>query len=1387
MIVRIAWLFFLYFAVLCIFCCSPDAVSQFFDINSIQTFRDVPGVTADEIAAIETIISSRKSFSVGSVLSTEAFISDDKEYSGFIPLFCGLLSNLFDIPFVIKLNELDELINMVDDLQIDFTGEFSPTPERQQKYFMSSLITERSFSTANPDLQAVITVITKYLETGGIDVVHDLYTLGERQYSKFMFNQSLTPEERRYIEKIKNNGGKIPITMEPDNYPLCFYNNNYNEFQGIAVDILDEITLLIGIEFEPITTKNTTMLEIHELVKSGKAAFDAEMIHTAARENDYIFPNASYYSSNFALLSKTDYPDLKIFQIAKATVGIVRGTAPAELFNLLIPDSRDVKEYNTRNEALVALEKNDIDLFMTTDYMLLYQTHFREKTGYKINILLNATIEKSFYGFNKNEKILCSIIEKAQDKIDIDRITRSWTNRVYDYSKKIASNRLFYMAIFTAVMLVLLIILSRLLSKNRKMIKKIDRQNELLKTVNQVSTILLEPDIINLKNKFMLAMSIMAKTVNANRVTIWKNHTIDDEMYSSLIYEWPDPNGVVNDNTVTQNVPYKGIRWKEILSKGDCINSLVRDLPEQEQKVLKMKGVLSIFIAPVFIDNIFWGYLGFDDCKSERVFTFNESMILRSAGRMLGNAFIRNDITQNIVNTTIKLEDAVAQANESSRQKNVSLNSMKSILNGIDSMIYVTNPKTNEILFMNNSMMRHFDIDDDCTGKLCYMILQANRSSKCEFCPCYRLDKEPTKPVVWEEHSSLTNRIYCNVDRYIDWPDGQIVHIQHSVDMTELIEARERAEESSHYKSAFLTTMSHEIRTPMNAILGITEIQLQNKNLPPDVDEAFNKIYESGDLLLHIINDILDLSKIESGKMEIVPVKYDIPSLINDAAQLNRLRYESKPIWFSLYVDENMPHDFFGDELRIKQILNNVLSNAFKYTDEGSVELYVTYEPIEKEKDSVMLVFRVVDTGQGMTDDQIEKIYDEYTRFNLDANRTTIGAGLGMNITKRLVDMMNGTIKLHSEVGKGTVFSVRIPQNRIGNEICGKELTEKLRSFRYHSSLLSKKAQFIREYMPYGSVLVVDDVESNIFVIKGMLQPYGMRIDAVSSGYDAIEKIKDGNVYDIVFMDHMMPRMDGVETVKIIRDFGYTNPIIALTANALIGREEMFLQNGFDAFVSKPIDSRELNHLLNEYIRNRKPQEVVDAARRANYDRKPIKDVNKKTEIESFFVNDAEKAIKFLEKFDVENISEESLEMFIVIVHGMKSALANVDEKDMSNIALNLEQAGREKNLELIAHETPAFLKSLKDLTAKLKPHENNDDILLSADDVDFLREKLLEIKTACADFNKSAAKSALKELKQMALPGGIKNDIDNISLNLLHSDFTEAAAAADVITEKIT
>jgi signal transduction histidine kinase/CheY-like chemotaxis protein len=714
---------------------------------------------------------------------------------------------------------------------------------------------------------------------------------------------------------------------------------------------------------------------------------------------------------------------------------------------------------------------------------------------------------------------------------------------------------------------------------------------------------------------------------------------------------------------------------------------------------------------------------------------------------------------------------------------------IENIMNGLDVMIYVTDPNTNKILFMNDCMKQHYNINGDCVGLLCYKILQKDFDKRCDFCPCFKLDKDPDKSIIWEEHSTLTNRIYRNVDRYIQWPNKKTVHMQYSVDMTELIAAKEFAEQTSRYKSAFLANMSHEIRTPMNTILGIAEIQLRDEMLSLETENALSKIYEAGDLLLNIINDILDLSKIEAGKLELIPVKYDIPSLINDIAQLNRLRYESNPIEFTLNVDENLPYELFGDELRIKQVLCNILSNAFKYTSEGSVELSVTSE--SKHDDTVMLIFRVSDTGQGMSEDQVEKLFNEYARFNIDTNRTTVGTGLGMSITKRLLDLMNGEILVESEQDKGSAFTVRIPQKRIGLEVCGAELAGKLHNFCFQNTTIMKKAQFLREYMPYGSVLVVDDVDSNIFVTKGMLRPYGLNIDTVSSGFEAIEKIKNGNVYDIVFMDHMMPKMDGITAVKIIRDMGYTHTIIALTANALIGRAQMFMQKGFNGFISKPIDSRELNFLLNEFIRNKKPPEVVEAARQEQHKKEQDnKDTFAKKEARTFekkklFIRDAENTVNVLENIKTANDSD--MELYIVTVHGMKSVLANIGEKMLSGMALKLEQACAERNLVVIQNETPVFVNALRSLIAKYKPDvqvlaEQDGNLESATGDTAYLHEKLLSIKAACETLNKNAAKTALEELKQETWTKETSIILDDIALHILHSAFKKAAALVDSV-----
>ena len=397
----------------------------------------------------------------------------------------------------------------------------------------------------------------------------------------------------------------------------------------------------------------------------------------------------------------------------------------------------------------------------------------------------------------------------------------------------------------------------------------------------------------------------------------------------------------------------------------------------------------------------------------------------------------------------------------------------------------------------------------------------------------------------------------------------------------------EIAEESNAAKSRFLARMSHEIRTPITAVLGIAEIQLQSPELPKYLEEPFVKIHSSANLLLGIIKDILDLSKIEAGKMKAVQEEYETASMISDVTHLNLGYLGAKSVKFELEIDENIPSCLVGDVIRIEQIMNNLLSNAFKYTDSGVVRLSLHW-------DTTALLITITDTGYGMTKEQLHALtHNEYMRFHESENRFVGGTGLGMPIVYNLANIMKADVTIESEVGKGTKVSVRIPQEMHGTSILGMETVKSLQQLETSTQTAMKKFKFVPEPMPYGSVLVVDDVDANLYVAKGLLAFYDLRVETCESGCAAIEKIRAGNVYDLIFMDYMMPNMNGAEAMHAIRSLGYKNPIVVLTANALIGQSEQFIKQGFDGFVSKPIQTKHLNSVLLKFIRDKQPPEVI--------------------------------------------------------------------------------------------------------------------------------------------------------------------------------------------------
>jgi PAS domain S-box-containing protein len=617
---------------------------------------------------------------------------------------------------------------------------------------------------------------------------------------------------------------------------------------------------------------------------------------------------------------------------------------------------------------------------------------------------------------------------------------------------------------------------------------------------------------------------------------------------------------------------------------------------------------------------------------------------------------------------------------------------------------------------------------------------------------------------------------------------GFVEVLQDITKLEQMTKRQTEVEAANRAKSAFLARVSHEIRTPMNAILGITEIQLQDESLLPHIKEAFSEIYNSGDLLIGIINDILDLSKIEADKMELNITRYEIASLINDTVHLNMMR-SSKLVEFELKIDENTPLKFFGDELRIKQILNNLLSNAYKYTEEGSIKLFVHVETTSEEEHD-MLVFRVSDTGQGMTEEQINTIFTaEYSRFNSETNRTIEGTGLGMNITWRLIRMMNGMISVDSKPGKGTTFTVRLPQKRGSSDVLGKELAEELQDFRVSSSSQMKRAKIVREYMPYGRILIVDDVGSNLYVAKGLMVPYGLSIDVAASGFEAIDKVKSGNIYDIIFMDHMMPKLDGMEATNIIRDLGYKYTIVALTANAVAGQSKLFLENGFDDFISKPIDIRQLNAILNKYIRNKQSPEVIAEANTQKQDIVEANFQNGALEndyaLKTVFLLDVKQALSVLEdtleRIDV--ATEDDLRLFTISVHAMKSALSNIGESLASKQAFTLEKAGKELNRAFIKTHTPSLIDTILSIAARIQLEKDKVDSYSDADeDQNFLYEKLQIICAACAIYDERPVNTALESLKKLSWKKETRTLIDKIAEQILYGDFDEAGKLSSSI-----
>ncbi|MCL1832612.1 MAG: ATP-binding protein, partial [Oscillospiraceae bacterium] len=1028
-------------------CTRADVPRNVNDTPTFTHFTQIPDVTEAEIDAVRALQHQYDSFSFAMPASIEAFTSVNGDIRGYSALFCEWLTELFEIPFTLQEHQFPEILKGLEDGSIDFTGTMTISPERQQEYHMTTPIAERSlkyfrledsapvdyirqsrkpvyamlagsivsekvksllgeedfeyvmvedydtvygrlvsgeidayihenhteavfikyddvvvsdffpmvispvaFSAAQDELKPIIDIMQKALNAAGRDYLAQMYERGYIEYLSNSLYSRLSIPEREYL----NSNPTVQFGAEHYNYPLSFYNTYDEEWEGIVFDVLGEISKLTGITFERANEPDTPWYDLNEMLLNGEISFVTELLRTHDREDSFIWHDTPLLSDSYALLSKSDRPDVRVTDVYNETIGLTSGMAYSEAFNEFFPGHTKIKYYDTLEKSIAAMESGEIDLMMASTRWILTLTNYHELSGYRVNLAFDKPAD-SFMGFNQNEAVLCSIIEKSLRFVDVEGISTHWTNKTYDYRLKMAHEQiplLLGLAVLLLCVIVLLVVLFNHARIQERRLERLvtERTDELEKQTSIMQAVFdTSPDLI-----FCMGLDLNYIQINKSM-----------EKHFQLSHDDFIGKG---DGEVT-NVP-------------DSVKKIMRDT---DLEVLKEKK-------------------------------------------------------------GITLEEVVP----------------------------------------------------DYSGK--------------EFV------FETTKLPLWVGDEM-----------------AGILGIAHNI--TERKALEEELIASSRYKSAFLANMSHELRTPLNVVVGLTALMLEEEGLPPAINHNHISIHNAGNTLLSIVNDILDISKIESGKLELIPVEYHIPSLLNDTATLINTYIGEKPIVFKLSVPPNLPGMLFGDEVRVKQIMNNLLSNAVKYTKEGEIVLTVKCESADDKSKDVRMIISVSDTGMGIREEDINKLFSDYAQMDMKTNRQIEGTGLGLSITRQLAEMMDGNITVKSTYGKGSTFTVTFMQGYVNDTVIDAAVADSLCKFKFSDDKRMSRHKLVRADLSNQRVLIVDDVQNNLDVASGLMKKYNLKIDCVLRAKDAVERIRKGTPqYNAVFMDHMMPEMDGIEAAIAIRN-----------------------------------------------------------------------------------------------------------------------------------------------------------------------------------------------------------------------------------------------------------
>ena len=598
-----------------------------------------------------------------------------------------------------------------------------------------------------------------------------------------------------------------------------------------------------------------------------------------------------------------------------------------------------------------------------------------------------------------------------------------------------------------------------------------------------------------------------------------------------------------------------------------------------------------------------------------------------------------------------------------------------------------------------------------------------------------------------------------------------------------------RADSANAAKTNFLANMSHEIRTPINAVLGMNELILRESK-ESDIKQYAKNIERATRSLLSIINDILDITKIEAGKIIIIESEYDFANFIYEVVNMISFKANVKGLEFKVLIDERIPSKMLGDDIRLRQILVNLLNNAVKYTPKGTITLELVLQPSEKEN-AAKIFFKVKDTGIGIKEEDIEKLCAPFERIEEKRNRNIEGTGLGMSITKQLLGLLHSELKVSSVYGEGSEFSFELEQQVVDASPVG----------RLEDHTTAEYTEYQPTYeAPDAKILVVDDNELNRRVFTGLLKATKIQIDEAEDGKHCLDMVTQ-NVYDIIFMDHMMPEMDGVETfraMKEMEDFPSKNsPVVILTANAIVGAKEKYLEEGFCAFLEKPVDSDKLEQLIAQLLDSSLMTEVSSRSKSETgdgyefsmvegldwkYARLHFKDDATLKETVTFFKDSLMYEAEELEKIYTGIQSVEGCKAYCTKVHSMKNSAATIGIVPLAGMAKVLEDAAREEKISVLEMMTPVFLECWRSYNEKLKTvfkeqieivsdKERTESKKEAKDFHTGIQDLFDKMKIAAEDMDIDTLDSLWKELEQYDFGADKKEILDSVHRAVMNFD----------------